>query len=84
MILQLNPPIPLNTPKGEGLCHFVIDYGPEDNLFWTVFIQATGECWTFGNPEIRDSKNITLGRTFKDSKHEPDYKLHCNTSAHCY
>jgi hypothetical protein len=61
-IVQLNPPLPLVTPKGEGLAHMVIDYGPEHNLFWVVFIDATGECWTYANPDIRAQKNITLGR----------------------
>lgn len=62
MIFQLNPPLPVSTPKGSGLAHLVIDYGPEHNLFWVVFIDATGECWTYPNPEIRAQKNITLGR----------------------
>jgi len=62
MISQLNPPLPVTTPKGSGLAHLVIDYGPEHNLFWVVFIDATGECWTYPNPEIRAQKNITLGR----------------------
>jgi len=61
-ILQLNPPIPMNTPKGAGLAHLLLDYGPEYNLIWTVFINQTGECWSFQNPEIRACKNITLGR----------------------
>lgn len=62
MILQLNPPIPVETPKGPGMAHLVIDYGIEHNLFWVVFINATGECWTYTNPEIRAQKNVTLGR----------------------
>lgn len=62
MILQLNPPIPVETPKGSGMAHLVIDYGIEHNLFWVVFIDATGECWTYINPEIRAQKNVTLGR----------------------
>jgi hypothetical protein len=62
MISQLNPPLPVTTPKGSGLAHLVIDYGPEHNLFWVVFIDATGECWTYPNQEIRAQKNITLGR----------------------
>lgn len=62
-MLQLNPPLPLNTPKGEGFAHFLIDYGPESDLYWTVFITETGEIWTFANREVRASKNITLGRT---------------------
>lgn len=66
-MLQLNPPLPLNTPKGEGFAHFLIDYGPESDLYWTVFITATGEIWTFSNREVRASKNITLGRTSPSS-----------------
>ena len=62
-ITQLNPPLPLRTPKGAGLAHMVIDYGPEHHLMWTVFIDATGECWTFANPEIRAAPNVTMGRT---------------------
>lgn len=60
---QLNPPIPLNTPKGEGFAHLVIDYGPESDLYWTVLIIETGEIWTYPNKYVRASKNITLGRT---------------------
>lgn len=63
MILQCNPPIPVETPKGKGLAHFVIDYGVEHHLNWVCFIDVTGECWTFRNPEIRAQKNITYGRT---------------------
>ncbi len=61
-VTQLNPPIPLKTPKGNGLAHFVIDYGPEHNLLWTVFIDETGECWTFSNRDIRATDNLTMGR----------------------
>ena len=62
-VTQLNPPLPLETPRGKGLAHFMIDYGPEHHLMWTVFIEATGECWTFQNPDIRAGINVTLGRT---------------------
>ncbi len=62
-MIQLNPPLPMNTPKGEGFAHVLIDYGPESDLYWTVFITETGEIWTFANRQVRASKNITLGRT---------------------
>ena len=39
MITQLNPPLPMQTPKGDGLAHFVIDYGPESDLLWVIFMQ---------------------------------------------
>jgi hypothetical protein len=61
-IIQLNPPIPLATPKGNGLAWFLIDYGAEHHLMWTVAIDATGEIWAFSNPEVRAQKNITMGR----------------------
>lgn len=64
MILQLNPPIPLDTPKGPALAHFIIDYGIESNLFWVCFQDETGECWTWDNKVIRAQKNITIGRTY--------------------
>tara|TARA_B100000131_G_C18002571_1_gene567107 strand:- start:741 stop:983 length:243 start_codon:yes stop_codon:yes gene_type:complete len=63
MITQLDPPLPLITPKGEGYAHFVIDLGIEMHLQWVVFMDDTGECWTYENPEIRMQSNITLGRT---------------------
>jgi hypothetical protein len=62
MITQLDPPLPLETPKGAGLAHFVIDYGPEADLIWVVFMDADGACWSVPNPEIRMSNNWTMGR----------------------
>lgn len=74
-MIQLNPPLPMNTPKGEGFAHVLIDYGPESDLYWTVFITETGEIWTFANRHVRASKNITLGRTHsgqpQDAAHGP-------------
>ena len=62
-MLQLNPPIPLETPKGPALAHFLIDYGPENDLYWVCFNDNDGECWTWANKYIRAQKNITLDRT---------------------
>lgn len=62
MLQQLNPPIPLTTPKGDGFAHFIIDYSQEHHLHWVVFLNDTGECWTFSNPEVRIQKNYSLGR----------------------
>jgi hypothetical protein len=61
MLLQLNPPIPVVTPKGKALAQVLIDYGPEHDLMWTVF-QDNGECWTWNNKEIRAETNQTFGR----------------------
>ncbi len=59
MILQLSPFVPLETPKGRGMAHFLIDYGAEHHLSWVVFIDETGECWTFDNPVVRLQANQT-------------------------
>ena len=61
--LQLNPPIPVVTPRREGYAHVLIDYGSEFNLLWVVFLDDSGECWTYDNTQIRAQKNITMGRT---------------------
>jgi hypothetical protein len=62
MITQLNPPLPMETPKGGGWAHFLIDYGPESALLWVVFMDADGACWTVPNAEVRMSFNWTIGR----------------------
>ncbi|SFK19302.1 hypothetical protein [Falsiroseomonas stagni] len=62
MILQLDPPLPMTTPKGEGIAHFLIDYGAETHLMWVVFMDEDGSCWTVPNPEVRMAPNWSLGR----------------------
>jgi hypothetical protein len=67
MIIQLNPPLPLDTIKGKGYAHFLLDYSIEEHLFWIVFMDDTGECWTFENPDIRIQNNPTIGRIYGKS-----------------
>lgn len=67
-MLQLNPLIPVETPQGRGMAHLVIDYGPEANLLWTVFLDANGECWTFQNAQVRLQANPTMRPALTDSK----------------
>lgn len=62
-MLQINPPLPVKTPKGDGIAHFLIDDGLEHDLKWVVLQSDTGECWTWNNKHIRAQKNITEGRT---------------------
>jgi hypothetical protein len=69
---QLSPPLPMSCPKGEGFAHFLIDYGPESDLYWTISITATGEIWTYANKHVRVSKNISPGRTLKPAQTAPD------------
>jgi hypothetical protein len=65
-MIQLNPSIPVHTPKGKGQAIILIDYSPEHDLYWVVFLDDSGECWTFPNKDIRAQNNITLGRNPKD------------------
>jgi hypothetical protein len=62
LILQLEPPIPVITPKGNAIAVVLLDYGLEHNLMWVCFQDETGECWTWSNRDIRAQKNITIGR----------------------
>ena len=64
-MLQLNPPLPVITPKGKGWAHIVIDYSQEHDLLWVVFVDETGECWTFPNRDVRNQGNVSLGRVYK-------------------
>jgi hypothetical protein len=64
-LLQLDPPIPVMTPRGKALAVVLIDYGVEFDLMWTCFLDS-GECWTFRNPEIRAQTNETIGRKATD------------------
>ena len=64
MLLQLNPPIPVTTPKGKALAHILIDYGAEHDLIWVCFQDQTGECWSWGNRDMRAQQNPTMGRMF--------------------
>ena len=69
-LLQLNHPIPVETPMGEGLAQIIIDYSPEYSFHWVVFLQSNGQCWTFPNEKIRAQRNITAGRD-RPEKPEP-------------
>jgi hypothetical protein len=60
-MLQLNPALPVVTPKGKALAHVLIDYGLDHDVVWLCF-EADGECWCWRNQDIRAEKNITFGR----------------------
>ncbi|MBC7459031.1 MAG: hypothetical protein H7235_12170 [Bdellovibrionaceae bacterium] len=62
MILQLNPSLPVETKAGKGQAVALIDYSPEHDLYWVVFLDQSRECWTFSNKEILAQSNFTLGR----------------------
>lgn len=61
MILQLDPPIPMITPKGKGYANFLVDRGMEFDNEWIVFLE-NGEIWSFLNNQVRLENNYTYGR----------------------
>ena len=76
MITRIDPAIPMISPKGPCLAHFLIDNGIENNLLWITFQDNTGECWTWSNRDIRAQKNITAGREYISPFYDPyDVKL---------
>ena len=62
MLTQLNPSLPMDTPKGAGYAVAVIDYGLEHSLLWVVALNDTGEIWCVPNSEARMQKNWSAGR----------------------
>lgn len=75
-MIRLEPPIPLMTPRGDAMAHFLIDQGSEHHLRWVTFIIDTGECWTFINPDVRLWTNITEGRDSVTPFEEASIKRH--------
>jgi hypothetical protein len=63
-IVRIDPPIPLMTPKGRAVAHFLIDTGVENDLQWVCFQDETGECWTWENAHVRARVNKTIGRSY--------------------
>lgn len=60
-MMQLNPPIPLDTPKGPAFAHMTIDYSQEHYVLFVCFLVESGECWVFPNRDVRLQKNLTMG-----------------------
>lgn len=62
MILQLNPSIPVQTPKGSAEAIMAIHYSKEDYVYFLCILDEGGEMWLFDNTKVRGFKNLTLGR----------------------
>ena len=61
MITQLNPPLYVNTPLGEGHCLFLLDYGPSINTVWLVHLFEDGRVVHIDSSEIRCMGNEMYG-----------------------
>lgn len=62
MLHRVDPPIWFNTPDGTGLAHFVRDEGLEHSLYWVIFLEETGQVWTYPNEKVRALRNYTVDR----------------------
>jgi len=62
-MIQLNPPLPVITPKGKAFAHFIVDYGTKCDLMWVCFQNKTIEFCTWSNKNmLKADKNITIGK----------------------
>jgi hypothetical protein len=71
MLTQLNPSIPVETPRGRGEAVIVIDYSKEDDLMWVVFLDKSRQCWMFNNKDIMACENYTIRESGKIGNGEP-------------
>jgi hypothetical protein len=60
-MLQLNPPIWVTTPLGEGHALFLIDYGPAINTVWVVHCFDDGRVVHIDSSEVRVMGNAMYG-----------------------
>lgn len=60
MILQLNPPMPVETPHGEGMALFLIDYGMQWNTCYVVAIKSTRQLKHYESEQVRMGANFTF------------------------
>lgn len=81
MILQLNPQIPVITPRGKGAAIGWIDYSAEHDIMWIVFQDDTNECWTWRNKDIRAQQNLTAGRGMFPESAAAGINIPCGTWA---
>jgi hypothetical protein len=60
-VTRIDPPIPLDTPRGAAWAHFALDYGSEHHTLFGCFMCADGTFWWFPAPSIRLQPNLSLG-----------------------
>ena len=61
MLLQLNPPLWVTTPLGEGHALVLIDYGPSINTVWLVHLFDSGKVAHVDSSEVRVMGNAMWG-----------------------
>jgi len=61
-IIQLNPPIYLETPLGGGWAYIYENAGVGLETFWTVALDDGGASVLFRNDQVRFGNSYTAGR----------------------
>ncbi len=61
MMLQLNPPLYVVTPKGDGEAVVMIDYGANVNPIFLVVLDETREVLCFDMIDLRGQGNAMWG-----------------------
>jgi hypothetical protein len=60
-MLQLDPPILVETPLGRGEAIFIIDYGIHQNTCWIVAMNKNGVIKHFDSNDVVLATNYTYG-----------------------
>ena len=69
MILQLNPPIWVSTPLGNGVALLIIDYGVHTNSCWVCAMEQNDwQVKHFDSNDVKISKNYTYHFGTKTNK----------------
>lgn len=68
MIHQLKPSLLVETPLGQGLAIFIIDYGMHQNTCWVVSLINDGIIKHFDCNDVVLSTNYTYGLNLKKFK----------------
>jgi hypothetical protein len=71
MIVQLDPPIALETPKGSATAYLVIS--DERGLMWQAFLEDSGESHVFSNREVFQRKKAAKAALRDEEKRDAFY-----------
>lgn len=58
----------VNTPHGDGIALFIIDYGMQENTVWIVSLEKDGKILHYNSSQITLCKNHTIEFNIKKNK----------------
>lgn len=62
MIHEIKQTMYLNTPHGQGIPLFIIDYGPQLNTIWVIANCQDGKIRHYDSNDITLTENKTLNQ----------------------